>query len=137
MHALDRSSPAQEDFEEVCRIWLQERYPGAEKQNLEAFLKAFCATSKSKWKEVNNERKRFIAEKVSVEQFFRNSIDLSPKPRKQTVCIQNRVQGHDRNNIDYLNQDFVLCHPNVQLVSIHWNSMQSTGLSHIEITQDQ
>ena len=117
MHVLDRSSPAQEDFKEVCRAWLQERYPGAEKQELEAFLKTFCATSRSKWKEVKNDRKRYINEKISVEQFFQNPIDLSPKPRRQTVCIQNRVPGDDKNRIDYLSEDSVLSHPNVQLVS--------------------
>ena len=74
-HALESSSPGQANFKTVCKAWLEQKFPTANEDDLNNFVKNFFAKSRQKWKEVNGKKARYLAEKVAKDDFFKHDIE--------------------------------------------------------------
>ena len=97
------SSPAQENFKDLCIEWIKLNFPLVKDEDLERFLKNFCVQSKGKWEECRRIKKTFYEGKkyksyFGIEVHFPqdqppmevdlpHEIDLSsPKQFAQFVC---------------------------------------------------
>ena len=52
------SSPAQDNFKDLCSEWIYTNFPLAKGEDVEKFLKNFCLQSSNKWKEVKRDKKK-------------------------------------------------------------------------------
>ena len=115
------SSPAQENFKDLCIEWIKLNFPLVKDEDLERFLKNFCVQSKGKWEECRRIKKTFYEGKkyksyfgievhfpqdqpqpAAMEVDLPPEIDLSsPKQFAQFVCPAPGCGFKDKSDVKF------------------------------------
>ena len=85
------SSPAQDNFKDLCSEWIYLNFPLAKGEDVTKFLKNFCVQSCTKWKEVKSDKSK-LYEQAKYKSYFSILVHFSQdQPDAQPAAME--VEG--------------------------------------------